>query len=82
MGKRPRIPYVPKPKTNFTKVPQHSNKAQALSDIEVKCENKILFSCKEDDVIAFKDIIYKENGEGYLVLDNDIEIKLFAFKLI
>lgn len=57
-------------------------KAIAQSDIEVLSDGKTLYSCKKGDIITFKEIVYKDNGNGYLVVEDEIELKLGAFKVI
>lgn len=77
MGNRPRIQNSSKP--NNTKQPQ-SNKVQALTDIEVTCDEEVLFSCKQNDIIPFIDVVYEKDGTGYFLFDGDIKIQLIAFK--
>ena len=77
MGNRPRINNSSKAPTS--KQPQ-TNKVQALSDVEVVCDGEVLFSCKQNDVIPFVDIVYENDGTGYFLFDGDIKIKLIAFK--
>ena len=77
MGNRPRINNAPKALS--PKRPQ-TNKVQALSDVEVVCDGEVLFSCKQNDILLFVDVVYENDGTGYCLFDGDVKIQLKAFK--
>jgi hypothetical protein len=57
-------------------------KAKSCTDIEVILDYKKIFFCRKNDIINFKEIIYKPNGVGYLLLENDFKFPLSLFILI
>ena len=68
----------------MSKFKEYSPKSQAkaLEDIDVFSRERRIFSCRKNEVLNFKEIVYNKTGSGFLIFSEEIKLPLEKFKII